>query len=198
MMQFQLPSKITPTMFLNQNVSTFTPLTVDYTLEIEFMTEKNDRYVLIAPLVIEDNFPPREILPPPSMPVYPPSQNSQLHDKNEFSASTTPSHYNPYEQQQRSSYQQNSPPSEISEPPPAYSQPPPSYNYNYNDAPSSSNPNFSGSSNIPRQSSSSAPNIPHNNQGGDSLYPVLPGMTPYTPPVNQQPFTLPPAYNPSF
>lgn len=180
MIQFQLPSNLTPTIFSNDEIPEFTPLIIDYAMELEFLTEKNDKYVFRIPVVIEDNFPPREIVPPPRMPPMTPSSTvssppsvappSMFHQHN---APVNERNYSPYHQ--GNEYPLYQTPEQNIEPPPAYASPPPSYNP------------------MPNSNPSSISNPIDNN----SLYPVLPGMKPYSPP-SEPAFSYQPAFNPAY
>ena len=52
MIQFQLPPDLIPSIFINEGTKQLTPLTIDYAFELEFLTEKQDRYKLLVPINI--------------------------------------------------------------------------------------------------------------------------------------------------
>ena len=167
MLQFKLPPKLQPSVFLNTMQNEFTPLTLTYEFHLEFLTEKEDRYTLRVPVNIEDNFPAREPIPPPPLPVEPTSEpmydNTPISDnRGEFTEAN----------------QQFVPPASFEPPPPYQAQ-----SWDEHETP----PNYP----IPAA-------VPHDDVNSGGLYPVLPGMKPYTPPADSFDFQNLPAYNPAF
>lgn len=65
--QFTLPPSLIPSIFPDGNRK-LTPVTVSYTLVLEFLSETLDKFLVAVPLNIEDNFPAREPVPAPPPP----------------------------------------------------------------------------------------------------------------------------------